>query len=163
MCGGDTCGDVCRELRIPCKSLDLRSGFDATNAESYRELGEFDFVWLHPPYWRMIRYSEDPRCLSNARTLSEFLARLRSVLRNCGRVLSDRGHVAVLMGDGKQAGEYLGLPFRTLNAAAAEDFWLACPEIIRFSHGATSSAKLYQTSFIPRLHDVCLVLKRPGR
>ena len=47
-----------------------------------------------------------------------------------------------------------------MNAAVAEGYWLAAPEIIRFGHGATSSSKVYRTSFIPSLHDVCLVLER---
>lgn len=162
MCGSGTCADVCRELGIPCKSFDLRSGFDATDAARYRSLGRFDFIWLHPPYWRIVRYSDDPRCLSNAPTLREFLRRLRIVVHNCAAVLSEKGHLAILMGDGKHKGEYLGLPFRTMNIAAAERLHLACPEIIRFSHGATSSTKQYPTSFIPRLHEVCLVLKRQG-
>lgn len=160
MTGGGTCRDVCGELGIQCKSLDLVTGFDATRPEAFRGIGKFDFVWLHPPYWRMIRYSRNPRCLSNAPTLAEFMTRLRIVVRNCVRSLAPDGVLAILMGDGKHEGRYLALPFRTLNVAAAEGLWLAAPEIIRFSHGATSSAKSYTHSFIPRLHDTCLVLKR---
>jgi hypothetical protein len=158
--GGGTCRDVCKELGIAYEGRDLRAGFDATRPESFQGLGSFDFVWLHPPYWQMIRYNDsNPRCLSNARTMDAFVAALRSVFRNCRGVLAERGKLAVLMGDGKQDGKYLGLPFRTLNAAEAEGFQLAAPEIIHFGHGATSSAKVYTTSFIPRLHDVCLVLE----
>src|SRR5262249_22086675 len=55
----------------------------------------------------------------------------------------------------------LALPFRTMNAAAAEGLELAAPEIIRFSHGTTSArTKAYPVSLIPRVHDVCLVLRR---
>jgi hypothetical protein len=110
----------------------------------------------------MIRYSDNPHCLANAPTVADFVDRLRAVLRNCARVLTPDGKLAVLMGDGKHAGEYLALPFRTMNAAVEEGLWLASPEIIRFSHGSTSSARVYSTSFIPRLHDVCLVLKKAG-
>ena len=128
---------------------------------AYRELGEFDFVWLHPPYWKMVRWSDDPRCLANARTLGEFLERLRRVIRHCGSVLAPSGVLAVLMGDYRDRGNYLALPFRTMNVAAAEGLELAAPEIIRFSHGTTSARDTaYSFSFIPRLHDVCLVLRR---
>jgi hypothetical protein len=159
MAGSGTCRDVCRELQIECQSLDLHSGFDAQDADCYRDLGRFDFIWLHPPYWKMIRYGDDPRCLSNAPTLSDFQRRLRSVIRNCRSVLAERGHLAILIGDGKDAGEYMGLPFRTFWLAVRAGLWLAAPEIVRFQHGATSSSKQYTTSFIPRLHDLCLVLK----
>jgi hypothetical protein len=55
---------------------------------------------------------------------------------------------------------YLGLPYRTLQVADSLGLWLAAPEIIRFGHGSSSATKSYSTSFIPRLHDVCDVLKR---
>lgn len=163
MCGGGTCADVCKELGIDYRAQDLRRGFDAAKPVHFADVGLFDFVWMHPPYWNMIHYSDDPRCLSNAESLPDFLEKLRAVIRNCVSVLVEGGHVAILMGDGKHKGEYLGLPYRTLQAAAAEGLWLAAPEIIRFSHGASSSAKQYSSSFIPRLHDVCLVLKRKRR
>jgi hypothetical protein len=157
--GGGTCRDVCKELAVSYEGRDLRTGFDAASADSFAGLGTFDFVWLHPPYWQMVRYNSDARCLSNAPTLNAFVAGLRSVLRNCRAVLAPRGKLSVLMGDGKHEGRYLGLPFRTLSAAEAEGYRLAAPEIIRFGHGSTSSNRVYSTSFIPRLHDVCLVLE----
>lgn len=160
MSGGGTCRDVCRELDITCISSDLHRGFDATDSDCFLELGEFDFIWLHPPYWNMIRYGDSPQCLSNAPSLDAFIRSLRLVFRNCRKVLATGGHIGVLMGDGKHCGEYLGLPFRTFAAAEAEGFRMAAPEIVRFSHGATSSARSYSTSFIPRLHDLCLVMKR---
>jgi hypothetical protein len=158
MSGGGTCRDVCKELGIACVSSDLHRGFNAVDPDCFLELGQFDFIWLHPPYWNLIRYGDSPLCLSNAPTLGAFINLLRLVFRNCAGVLAPRGHLAVLMGDGKHGGEYMGLPFRSFAAAEAEGFRLAAPEIVRFSHGATSSAKSYSFSFIPRLHDICLVL-----
>jgi hypothetical protein len=161
--GGGTCRDVCKELGLDYVGRDLKSGFDATRSEFYRGLSGFDFVWLHPPYWNMVRYNgDDGRCLSNSGSVRDFAAQLRAVFRNCRSVLAPAGKLAVLMGDGKHQGRYLGLPFRTLNSAVAEGYWLAAPEIIRFSHGATSSGRAYKTAFIPRLHDVCLVLEVAG-
>lgn len=160
MTGGGTCRDVCRALGISCVSCDLDDGHDAADPSVVRGRGPFDFVWLHPPYWNLIQYGRDPRCLSRAPTVNEFIRRLRAVLRNCLSAMQPDGRLALLMGDAKHEGEYLGLPFRTFNAAVAEGFWLAAPEVIRASHGATSSRKSYSGAFIPRLHDVCLILKR---
>lgn len=159
MAGSNTCADVCAELGIPCRSLDLKQGVDASDPKVFADLPPVDFVWMHPPYWRMIRYNDDPRCLSNAPTLDDFLARLQRVIVNCRRVLTPGGKLALLIGDWKYKGQYLALPFRTMHLAMEEGMMLACPEIIRFSYGATSSRKRYSTSFIPRLHDVCLVLR----
>jgi len=158
--GGGTCRDVCKELGIDYEGRDLRRGFDATDAAAFARLGTFDFIWLHPPYWQMVRYNAgESRCLSNAPTLGSFLEQLKCVFRNCRGALRPGGKLAVLMGDCRQQGRYLGLPFRTMNAAASVGFWLAAPEIIRFSHGTTSSQQRYTSAIIPRLHDVCLVLE----
>jgi hypothetical protein len=73
-------------------------------------------------------------------------------------MLAPGGKLPVLIGDGQHAGRYLGLPFRLMNAAVAEGLWLAAPEIVRFGHGSTSARRAYSGSFIPRVHDVCLVL-----
>jgi hypothetical protein len=162
--GGGTCRDVCRELGVSYVGRDLKTGFDATDAAAFEKLGTFDFIWTHPPYWQMVRYNPgDSRCLSSSGSVGEFVRQMRTVFANCRRALNPGGKLAVLMGDGKHAGEYLGLPFRLMSAATKEGFWLAAPEIIRFGHGATSSRKPYSTSFIPRLHDVCLVLKAVER
>jgi hypothetical protein len=160
MSGGGTCRDVCRVLGIKCANFDLRSGFDATKAENFTDLGPFDFIWLHPPYWRMIRWTDDPRCLANAPSYGEFLRRLQNVIGNCVSVLTQNGKLAILVGDLRHEGEYLMLPFHAMDLAATEGLRLAAPEIIRFSHGTTSASTRYDFSFIPRLHDVCLVLKR---
>jgi hypothetical protein len=162
MAGGGTCGDVCYELQIECESMDLVSGFDAVNPAAYSGLGKFDFIWLHPPYWRMVQWSNDPRCLANAPTLAEYFRRLDAVLQNCKNVLEEEGHIALLIGDLRFQGMYLALPFRAYLFAEAAGLELAAPEIIRFSHGTTSRKAQYTTSFVPRLHDQCLVFrKRP--
>jgi hypothetical protein len=36
----------------------------------------------------------------------------------------------------------------------------ACTDIIRFSHGNSSSTKMYRSSFIPGLHDVCMIFEK---
>jgi hypothetical protein len=159
--GGGTCRDVCRELGIAYEGRDLRAGFDATAPQMFQALGQFDFIWMHPPYWQMVRYNDgDSRCLANTSTVNEFIERLRLVLCNCAQVLTPRGKLALLIGDGKHEGRYLGLPFRVMSAAAMEGYWLAAPEIIRFGYGATSAKRSYSGAFIPRVHDVCLVLER---
>lgn len=160
MTGSGTCRDVCTALGIQCQSADLAQGFDATDPTHYENLPKVDCVWLHPPYWKMIRFSQDRRCLSEAASYAEFLNRWSRVLNNCLQRLNPGGHIMALIGDGKEHGVYLGMPFRTLQIAESLGLWLAAPEIIRFGHGATSSKKQYSSKFIPRLHDVCFVLKR---
>ncbi|MFO0945637.1 MAG: hypothetical protein U1D30_06795 [Planctomycetota bacterium] len=163
MTGSGTCQDVCEELGIPCHSFDVRSGVDAADPKCYADLEPVDFVWLHPPYWRMKRYSDDPRCLSNAPTFEDFCERLRQVVANCQSVLTPRGKIAILMGDYWDVSERRFIPctHATRSICFELGLWPACTEIIRFQHGNSSSTKSYDRAFIPGLHDTCIVMSRP--
>jgi hypothetical protein len=161
MTGSGTCADVCKELGIYCWSSDLHQGQDACDASQFpRDC--FEFAWIHPPYWRMKLYTEDTRCLSRTPTLEAFLDRYRLLIENCAGSLVPGGKLAILMGDynDREAG-HVPLVFYTKLLALRAGLRPHCTDIIRFSHGASSSKKVYRSSFIPGLHDVCAVFERP--
>lgn len=162
MTGSGTCADVCRELGIECISFDLRDGTNAVDRKSFKGLGKFQFVWLHPPYWRQKLYSGDSRDLSRTENLDEFLELYSCVLRNCASTLECDGRIAVLMGDyeDREAG-YVPLVYHTQRLCFEAGLKQHCTQIIRFSHGASSSKKTYRSSFIPGLHDVCTIFEKP--
>lgn len=160
MTGSGTCADVCRELGVACVAGDLRGGFDAADPASYAGLGRFDFVWLHPPYWRQKRYTRDPRDLSAAPDLNTFLGRLGQLLTACAGTLAPGGKLAVLMGDytDRSAG-FVPLVYHTKRLAFAAGLRQHCTDIVRFSHGASIAGKTYRSAFIPGLHDTCVVFE----
>jgi hypothetical protein len=160
MTGSGTCRDVCAELGIYCYSSDLHEGADACDASQFPRRC-FDFCWVHPPYWRMKLYTEDPRCLSRTPTLPAFLERYRLLIDNCAGSLAPGGKLAILMGDysDREAG-YVPLVFYTKLLAMRAGLRQHCTDIIRFSHGNSSSKKVYRSSFIPGLHDVCMVFEK---
>lgn len=162
MTGSGTCADVCKELGITCLSLDIRDGFDATDANGFRALPTgFDFIWAHPPYWRQKLYTESERDLSRAPTLAAFLKGYEALIGNCAGALSQGGKFAILMGDycDRETG-FVPLTFHTKQLALAAGLRQHCTDIIRFSHGASSSRKTYRSSFIPGLHDTCMVFEK---
>ena len=162
MVGSGTCKDVCLELAVECETMDIRRGKDAADPSAYDDIDPVDMVWMHPPYWRMIKYNDDPRCLSNAPTLDAFLNRMQLVLRNCRNTLTLNGKIAVLIGGYSDNGNYQPIPQLLVERALREDLWPACTEIIRLQHGNTSSRKIYHSSFIPGLHDTCLIFRKMG-
>ncbi len=102
MSGSGTCRDVCQELGIDCWSGDIHKGFDLCaphhfygEGRSFEPYG-FDFVWIHPPYWRQKLYAADSRDLSRAATLDEFLERYALAIVHCSRMLRKGGKLAVL-------------------------------------------------------------------
>ena len=161
MTGSGTCQDVCDELAIPCMSWDIHQGIDACDPTAMPEGEVFDFIWAHPPYWRQKLYADDPRDLSRTPTLDEFLRRYRQFIRNCAKALKPGGKLAILMGDysDREAG-YVPLVYHTKRLAFDAELAQHCTDIIRFSHGASSSKKVYRSSFIPGLHDVCMIFEK---
>jgi hypothetical protein len=160
MTGSGTCRDVCRELAIYCWSSDLRENVDACDPGQFpREC--FEFAWIHPPYWRQKLYCDDPRDLSRTSSLGAFLERYRLLIANCAGALVPGGKLAILMGDysDREAG-FVPLTYYTKQLAFELGLRQCCTDIIRFSHGASSSKKVYRSSFIPGLHDVCMVFER---
>jgi hypothetical protein len=160
MAGSGTCSDVCTELSIPCMAWDIHQGIDACDPEGFAA-EMFDFIWAHPPYWRVKLYADDPRDMSRAPSLEEFLRRYRRFLRNCAQALKPRGKLAVLMGDYNDKTEgFVHLTYWTKRLAFEAGLRQCCTDIIRFSHGASSSSKVYRSSFIPGLHDVCAIFEK---
>jgi len=161
MSGSGTCSDVCEELGIPCMAWDIHRGIDACDPQGFSDAEAFDFIWVHPPYWRMKLYADDARDLSRAPTLEVFLRRYRQFIRNCVTVLKTGGKLAILMGDysDREAG-FIPLTYWTKRLAFECGLRQHCTDIIRFSHGASSSKKVYRSSFIPGLHDVCSIFEK---
>jgi hypothetical protein len=161
MTGSETCRDVCNELKIDCTSRDIHFGFDACDPKNFAAIGAFDLVWIHPPYWRMKVYGSDKRDMSTAPTLDYFLYRYRQLIRNCASVLTAGGKLAILMGDysDREAG-FVPLTYWTKRLAFEAGLRQCCTDIIRFSHGASSRTKVYRSSFIPGLHDVCTIFEK---
>jgi len=157
--GSGTCQDVCDALGIACMSWDIHRGLDACDPQGLASEA-FDFIWAHPPYWRQKLYADDPRDLSRAPTLDDFLRRYQQFLRNCARALKPGGKLAILMGDymDKEAG-FIPLVYHSKRLAFAAGLKQSGTDIIRFLHGTSSSRKVYRTSFIPTMHDVCALFE----
>jgi SAM-dependent methyltransferase len=161
MAGSGTCRDVCDELGIACMSWDIHDGFDACDPKEFSARDTFDFIWAHPAYWRMKLYANDPRDLSRAPTLDDFLRRYGQFIRNAARALKPTGKLAILMGDYNDREQgFVPLTYYTKQLAFNAGLSQHCTDIIRFGHGASSSLKVYRSSFIPGLHDVCMIFER---
>jgi hypothetical protein len=160
MTGSGTCRDVCDELAIYCWSSDLHQNVDACDASRFpRDC--FEFAWIHPPYWRQKLYTDDPRDLSRTPTLEAFLSRYRLLIENCAGAVVPGGKVAILMGDySDRQGGFVPLTYYTKVLAFQAGLRQHCTDIVRFSHGASSGRKVYRSSFIPGLHDLCMVFEK---
>jgi len=81
-------------------------------------------VIMHPPYLDIIRFSDDPRDLSNADSVETFLEMIGRTVDNVATVL-DRGRYLVLViGDKYAKGDWIPLGFQTMTEVTKRGFSL---------------------------------------
>ncbi|MBK6425621.1 MAG: DNA methyltransferase [Blastocatellia bacterium] len=81
-------------------------------------------VIMHPPYFDIIKFSEDERDLSNAPSVEAFLDTIGRVVDNVAPVLDRGRYLAVVIGDKYANGEWVPLGFRTMDAIQQRGFML---------------------------------------
>jgi len=150
--GSGTTGDVCRDLGVDCLQCDLKDGFDVLSSNI--PLG-FDFVFFHPPYWNIIKYSDDPRDLSSISKYDDFI---ESLALACKRLLEalepNGGHLAVLVGDVRKRGKYYFI-FRDIISRLGDPDY---PILIKAQHNVRSFGHRYGIEyFIPLAHEYVLI------
>ena len=79
---------------------------------------------LHPPYWDIIRFSDDKRDLSNSPSLEEFLNAFREVIINIEPIIENKRYMALVIGDKYSNGEWIPLGFYTMQEVLKSKFTL---------------------------------------
>ena len=75
--------------------------------------GEVQTIFTSPPYWNKRTYSEE-KGLGNEKTSEEFVVNLSEHLRDCKRVLKDRGSFFLNLGDTFYNGNLQNVPHRVI-------------------------------------------------
>ena len=81
-------------------------------------------VILHPPYYDIIKFSDDPRDLSNAASIEHFLAQIGDVIDKIAAVLDSGRYLALVIGDKYAGGEWIPLGFQSMSEVLKRDFTL---------------------------------------
>jgi DNA modification methylase len=81
-------------------------------------------VLMHPPYFDIIKFSDDPRDLSNAGSIEQFMKMFKLAILNTYDVLQDGRFMVLVAGDKYQDREWIPLGFRMMNAALESGFIL---------------------------------------
>lgn len=82
------------------------------------------FVILHPPYWDIIKFSDDPRDLSNAPSLEVFLSEFGNAIDNATRFLERNRYCAAVIGDKYADSQIIPLGFRCMEVFLEKGFLL---------------------------------------
>ncbi len=79
-----------------------------------RGIKSVQFLIMHPPYWDIIKFSENKKDLSNAKSLKEFLKKFGDIVDATYPVLDKGRYFAVVIGDKYSSGEWIPLGFYTM-------------------------------------------------
>lgn len=82
------------------------------------------FVIMHPPYWDIIKFSEDPNDLSNTPNLEEFLYSFGQVIDNSTKYLEKNRYCACVVGDKYANSQVVPLGFHCMNKFIEKGFLL---------------------------------------
>jgi len=79
---------------------------------------------MHPPYFDIIKFSKDPRDLSNAQSVDDFLEKMSRVVEQASEFLDRRRYFAIVIGDKYSKGEWIPLGFLTMQRVLKKGFSL---------------------------------------
>lgn len=162
--GGGTVKDVVnginkyRRQNIHYEGRDLKDSWDILASPLPEK--QFDLVFYHPPYWDIIRYSDNPKDLSNCDTLHEFEVKLHKSVERIFKTVTPGGIIAILIGDKRKNGKYYAL-FKTL--LINNNIGQLKAIIIKVQHNCRSDRKIYHSNnpfLIPIKHEYCLIYQK---
>jgi|SRR5690554_6828331 len=97
---------------------------DLTKKDSYKsirnsinDLGfeKSQLMIFHPPYFNIIKFTDNKNDLSNAETIEEFLVKFQNIVDNSYELLDNNRYVALIIGDIYYKSEWIPLGFKTMN------------------------------------------------
>ena len=79
---------------------------------------------MHPPYFDIIKFSDNPHDLSNAPSVDKFLEMMGAIVDNASAVLEKGRYFILVIGDKYSRGEWIPLGFLTMNEIVQKGFLL---------------------------------------
>lgn len=87
-------------------------------------INKVQFVIYHPPYWDIVKFSDNPNDLSNTDSLEAFLESFGQVIDNTAQYLEKNRYCAVVIGDKYANSEIVPLGFYCMNLFMQRGFKL---------------------------------------
>ncbi len=88
----------------------------------HEQIDAFQFVILHPPYWDIIKFSDNENDISNSATLDIFLDNLGKVIDNTTQHLEKGRYCAIVIGDKYADSQIVPLGFHCMNLFLQRNF-----------------------------------------
>ncbi len=170
MVGSGTTIDVCKMFNRRFIGYDL----NPTRSDIIKNDSRFiplqndsvDFVFFHPPYLNMVKYSKQKQDLSNE-SFENFLISIEKVLKESKRVIKNNKYITILVGDLIKNGKFIPISRKIANIAESiglED----CGQAIKITSNSVSQirrgkiiyAELAKTNNLKVNHDYVMFWKK---
>ena len=141
--------------------------FDTKRILETYNINSVQFIIYHPPYWDIIKFSEDENDLSNSTSLDEFINNFRQVVRNTSAILEKGRYCAVVIGDKYANSQLVPLGFYCMQATQQEGLTLKATIVKNFEEtkGKANQKALWrqralQTGLYLFKHEYIFVFKK---
>jgi hypothetical protein len=169
--GSGTTRDVCNGRKIPYLGYDLKQGYDLLAFHDQNRIMRdmrtdhpdgVDMVFLHPPYWGMVRYSNLPNDLC-AGPYSMYLERMHRILAFSSKLLSPTGFIALLLADFRWKGRtYFMTDDMTALGSMLQMGLDKEARIIKIQHMTSSRGKVEHPGEFSFVHEYVTILRKRG-
>lgn len=112
--------------------IDNSKTFDTKRILELYGIENIQFAIFHPPYWDIIKFSENEEDLSNSKTLEEFIENFRQVVRNTLKILEKKRYCAVVIGDKYANSQIVPLGFYCMQVMQQESLTLKATIVKNF-------------------------------
>jgi len=119
--------NICTEI-ITADSTEI----DYEQILKERNIKSVQFAIIHPPYWDIIKFSENKNDLSNAQDIDIFLEKMEKIIASTYKVLDKGRYCALVIGDKYSSGEWIPLAFYTMQKFLENKFKLKSTIIKNF-------------------------------
>lgn len=106
--------------------------FDINRILDTYKIKGVQFIIYHPPYWDIIKFSENENDLSNSESLEDFIDNFRCVVRNTSSILEKGRYCAVVIGDKYANSQLVPLGFYCMQAMQQEGLTLKATIVKNF-------------------------------
>lgn len=96
--------------------VDDSKTFDTDRILSRYGIENVQFIIYHPPYWDILKFSDDENDLCNASSLDTFINEFRQVVSNTSKILEKGRYCAVVIGDKYANSQLIPLGFYCMKA-----------------------------------------------
>lgn len=120
--------------------------FDTKRILDTYKIENVQFIIYHPPYWDIIKFSDDKNDLSNSESLDKFLGNFRQVVKNTSTILEKGRYCAVVIGDKYANSQLVPLGFYCMQAMQQEGLTLKATIVKNFEEtkGKSNQKALWQ-------------------